>query len=112
MVDDFGIKYVEKNSTDALLWELRDKYEITTDWNGSHYCGMTLEWDQIMNYVYVSVTGYVENSLPKYQNPAPTHLTHSPIEWTDPIYVHRIQLTTSRTHIPNYHQMPSHSSNK
>jgi hypothetical protein len=37
VVDDFGVKYVDR--------EHKKKYNISSDWNGGSYCGLTLDWD-------------------------------------------------------------------
>ena len=43
-LDDFGIKYYSKDDADHLLDALQNFYEITVDWNGENYCGLTLNW--------------------------------------------------------------------
>ena len=46
VVDNFGIKYVGKEHADHLIGILEVKYtKIETDWTGSLYCGITLEWN-------------------------------------------------------------------
>jgi hypothetical protein len=51
VVDDFGIKYVNKDDVDHLLKALRDKYVITTDWDGLLYCGLSLKWGYLARTV-------------------------------------------------------------
>ena len=38
-VDDFGIKYYNKEDTNHLLSSLKDNYDITMDWNRNNNCG-------------------------------------------------------------------------
>ena len=46
VVDDFGVKYVGKEHAKHLIQTLQDvNYKITTDWDGTNFCGMTLDWD-------------------------------------------------------------------
>ena len=45
MVDDFGVKYVGKDTSDHLIQTLKNLYTISIDWNGSIYCGLTINWD-------------------------------------------------------------------
>jgi hypothetical protein len=45
MVDDCGIKYVGKENADHLLNALKENYEVTEDWVGKSYCGISLRWD-------------------------------------------------------------------
>ncbi|KAL7474391.1 hypothetical protein ACHAW6_000366 [Cyclotella cf. meneghiniana] len=42
-VDNFGIKYVGKAHADHLLQTLKAHYEISSDWNGTRYIGLTLQ---------------------------------------------------------------------
>jgi hypothetical protein len=63
VVDDFGIK---KN------------YNISSDWNGTAYCGLTLEWDYKNRTVDLSMSGYIKAALHKYQHPAPARPEHAP----------------------------------
>ena len=44
-VDDFGIKYTWKADADHLPKSLLEDYEITKDWAGEKYLGLTLKWD-------------------------------------------------------------------
>jgi hypothetical protein len=43
VVDDFAVKYVGKDNTHHLRNSLLRHYEITTDWGGTVYSGMTLK---------------------------------------------------------------------
>jgi hypothetical protein len=45
VVDDFGVKYVDKCHADHLLSAIQNLYACTTDWTGSLYTGLTLHWD-------------------------------------------------------------------
>ena len=45
VVDDFGVKYIGKEHPQHLLKVLWEHYSFTTDWSGSQYIGITLDWD-------------------------------------------------------------------
>jgi hypothetical protein len=45
VVDDFGVKYVGREHAEHLMTCIKKKYNISSDWNGTAYCGLTLEWD-------------------------------------------------------------------
>ena len=62
-VDDFGIKYFNKEDAKHLLTSLKKHYKVTTDWEGRNYCGLTLEWQYDLGYIDVSMPRYVHNSL-------------------------------------------------
>lgn len=67
---DFGIKYTNITDANHLLVSLRRKYDVTTDWSGFLYCGITLKWDYIQRTVQLSMPGYIANVLQKYNHPA------------------------------------------
>jgi len=72
VVDDFGIKYVGKEHADHLIKVLEEKYTISQDWTGSTYLGLTLDWDYDNSTVNLSMPGYVEKALQRFQHIAPT----------------------------------------
>jgi hypothetical protein len=45
VVDDFGVKYVGREHAEHLMECIKKNYNISSDWKGSAYCGLTLEWD-------------------------------------------------------------------
>jgi hypothetical protein len=90
VVDDFGVKYVGKEHTEHLIKALQETYEKSIDWSGSLYCGITLEWDYVKRTVDMSMPGYVEAALHRFQHSPPTQPQHSP-------YVQKV------TGVPVYH---------
>jgi hypothetical protein len=92
-VDDFGIKYVGREHCQHLFDCIASLYTMTTDWTGTQYCGLTLNWDYTARTVDLSLPGYIENALIKFQHPAPTRPQHAPSAWTKPNYGAPQQLT-------------------
>ena len=43
-VDDFGVEYVSKENADHLIQALKKQYTISTDWTGSLFCGIHIQW--------------------------------------------------------------------
>ena len=43
VVDDFGVKYVGKEHARHLVDALEEHYDISTDWEGKKYIGLTLD---------------------------------------------------------------------
>ena len=79
VVDDFGIKYQNKTDIEHLISTLKRFYpKITVDWEGKLYCGITLNWDYNKRTVELSMPGYVEEVLHKYQHIPPQKPQHSP----------------------------------
>ena len=77
-VDDFGVKYDSKEHADHLIHALRTHYELEEDWEGKLYCGITLTWNYIRGYVDISMPGYVDRLLARFEHIAPTKPQHSP----------------------------------
>jgi hypothetical protein len=72
VVDAFGVKYVGREHTEHLMACIKNNYEISSDWKGSAYCDLTLEWDYNNRTVDLSMLLYIKAELHKYQHPAPT----------------------------------------
>jgi endonuclease I len=75
-VDDFGIKYVDQEHAQHIVDASGTLYKLTTDWDGSLYCGITLKWDYIMRTVDLSMPGYLGSALHKFQHLIPHQLEH------------------------------------
>jgi hypothetical protein len=72
VVDDFAVKYVDKQHAEHLRNALLQTYELTTDWTATVYSGMTLKWDNKHRTCDISMPGYVSNVLSKFQHDAPS----------------------------------------
>jgi hypothetical protein len=83
---DFGIKYFTKTDALHLVTALHKDYEITLDWAGLLYCGLTLDWHYDAGYVNISMPGYVDRALSKFQHPVPKRSQHAPHQWIEPVY--------------------------
>jgi hypothetical protein len=70
VVDDFGVKYVGCEHAEHLLACIKKNYNISSNWNENTYCGLTLEWDYKNHTVDLSMPGYINAALHKYQHPA------------------------------------------
>jgi hypothetical protein len=100
VVDDFGVNYVGRKHAEHLMSCIKKKYNISSDWNGAAYCGLTLEWDYKNQTVDLSMHGYIKATLHKYQHPAPTRPEHAPHTWNPPIYGAKKQCVTETTTSP------------
>jgi hypothetical protein len=45
VVDDFAIKYTNKEDADHLIECMRMKYPFKVDWEAKQYIGINLKWD-------------------------------------------------------------------
>jgi len=86
VVDDFGVKYTNLADAQHLMATLKLQYTASEDWEGLKYCGLTLTWDYINRTVDLSMPGYIERALQRFQHPAPTRAQHAPHTWIKPQY--------------------------
>ena len=93
VVDGFGLKYTGEENAQHLINALKDLYEITVCWEGDQYCGLHLEWDYNARHVDLSMPGYIERALIRFQHKAPTRPEHGPADYTRPTYGAKTQLT-------------------
>ncbi len=77
-VDDFGVKYVGKDNAQHLIDALRKHYEVEEDWTGKLYCGISLQWDYERRHVDISMPGYVDKLLARFNHEPPSKPQHSP----------------------------------
>jgi hypothetical protein len=94
VVDEFAVKYVSKQHADHLRNALLKTYELTTDWAGTVYSGITLKWDCKNRTCDISMPGYVSNVLIKFQHDAPKHPQHTPSWYVTPVYGAKTQYAT------------------
>ena len=92
-VDDFGVKYFNKDNAEHLIKALDVHYDISVDWTGHNYCRLTLDWNYDQGYVDISMPGYVDQALSKFQHTKPTRMQHTPHRWNKPVYGQRVQYT-------------------
>ena len=94
VVDDFGIKYVGRQHAEHLISTLRKLYpKVAEDWTGTLYCGIQLKWDKNFDKVELSMPGYIDNMLHKYQY-TPKIPQHAPHPYRKPQYGRKIQEPT------------------
>ena len=82
---------------------LKTKYEVTTDWTGSLYCRLTLDWNYAGGCVDISMPGYVIQALKQFGHPNPKRPQLAPHKWIDPVYgsTQQHQPTTESTTEPS-----------
>jgi hypothetical protein len=91
VMDNFGIKYINKTDANHLIQTLQQDYEIEEDWEGTQYLGITLDWDYKKREVHLSMPGYVEQALARFGHLIPKILQHQPHKHTVPSYGATIQ---------------------
>jgi hypothetical protein len=94
IVDDFAIKYVERQHTGHLREDLLQSYERKTDWQAKVYSVMSLKWDYKNRTCDISMPGYVPNILSIFQHAVPKHPQHTPSKYVTPMYGATTQYAT------------------
>ena len=93
VVDDFGIKYTNVADAHYLLNAFQTKYKITTDWSGSKYYGLSLNWNYNKHEVTISLPNYIPIIL-KSMNFIPTSKPyHSPSKYKPQSFTSHPQIT-------------------
>eukprot|EP00804_Cyclotella_cryptica_P004958 CCRYP_014075-RA/>CCRYP_014075-RA protein AED:0.08 eAED:0.06 QI:0/0/0/1/1/1/2/0/1100 len=91
-VDDFGVKYVGKVHAEHLINTLTGHYDISTDWDGRRYIGLTLQWDYRNRTVRLSMPGYCEKAGQRFRHSLPNKPQHQPYPSAPRTYGSRQQL--------------------
>ena len=78
VVDDFGVKYEGIEHARHLESVIREHYDLTTDWNGGRYLGLTIDWDYERRQVHLSMPEYIPDALKRFKHTRPSRMQHSP----------------------------------
>ncbi len=78
VVNDFGVKFVNKADVDHLIASIKKTYTLTEDWTGSLYCGIMLEWDYVGCTVNILMPRYIKMKLQEYEHIMPPKLQTCP----------------------------------
>ena len=52
VVDNFRVKYLNKENVNHLMNALKETYTVTEDWQGERYVGIHLQWDYAKKKVH------------------------------------------------------------
>ena len=93
VVDDFGVKFKGKQHAQHLAAALKEHYDVTMDWKGKLYIGISLKWDYTQRTVQLSMPNYIQKALERFKHPKPTRPEHSPHIAQDRQIGVKVQLT-------------------
>ncbi len=68
VVDDFRVKFVNKEDVNHLISSISTMYKLTKDWTGNLYCSITLKWDCVPQTVDILMPGYMKQKLQEYEH--------------------------------------------
>ena len=79
---------------------LRELYTVSTNWKGTLFCGLILNWNDTAGWVDVSMPGYVAAALHKFHHPPTTKKQDAPHPWNRPIYGAHTKYATQDDEFP------------
>ena len=68
VVDNFGIKYINKKDAKHLLETIQQRFPVKAEWEPTFYLGITLEWDWKNQTCKLLMPGYVKQALLKFNH--------------------------------------------
>ena len=81
-VNNFRIKYISQEDADHLINSIKQNYKVSIDPPGTHYLGLTLNWNYKNPHINIFLPEYVHTSLKNSytfrQNHHSTHPTTGP----------------------------------
>lgn len=101
VVDDFGVKYKHPHELQHFLDALKEVYKFKVDIDGKRYLGMTIDIDRAKKTVSLSMPGYVQQALNKYDPQQTLPECNSPMMFVQPVYgSKRTQQATTDDSLP------------
>ena len=85
-MDNFGVKYVGKENADHLIKRIKENYDITEDWEGIFYLGITFDWNYDTRSVHLSMPNYIPDALKSFKLEKPKIWQGSPHQHRVPNY--------------------------
>ena len=87
IVDDFAVKYTNKENAQHLVNALKDKYEdVEVNWDGDKLCGINLKWNYDLRTCKLSIPSYIDKLYKRFNIPKPTCLQYAPANYTTPTF--------------------------
>ena len=91
VVDDFLIKYTNKEDLEHLRSTIERNYKFKVDETAHQYVGIHLRWDYDRRTVRLSMEGYIKQALLEFEHAEPRTPHHAPSRYTPPQFGSRIQ---------------------
>ena len=70
-MDNFGVKYVDRQHVKHLMNAPEEDYTISQYWAGTQYIGLTIDWDYENQELHISMPGYTEDALTRFKHARP-----------------------------------------
>ena len=82
-VDDFGVKYFNKDDLNHLHTAMVTKYTCKVDLTGRYFLGYTIDWNYLLDYVDLNMLDYIRHALEHLQYIMEVHTQYSPHKHID-----------------------------
>ena len=86
VVDDFGIKCINREVAEHLIATLKELYTVTVNWKEDKYLGFNIDWDYLAGTVTLSMRDYVGKLLERFAHGTEVRGARSPARYTTPTY--------------------------
>jgi hypothetical protein len=86
VVYDFGVKCVGKEHANHLVNAIKEHYDVTEDWEGKRYLGLTFDWDYTKRKVHLSMPDYIPDALVRFNREHPQQSQNLPHAHNPPNY--------------------------
>ena len=70
----FGVNYVGKEHAYHLIKCIKENYDVTEDWEGECYLGLTFDWNYDTRSVHFSMPNYIPDPLKRFKRENPKKL--------------------------------------
>ena len=81
VVRNFGVKYLGKKHAEHPIQTIEEKYQASLEWEGNRYCGISITWNYQKQVFDLSMTGYIQEALYKFQHSRSTWKENAPHFW-------------------------------
>ena len=81
VVDDFGIKYLNKADINHLIHAIETRYPVKVNWTGNKYLGIDIKWHYDERYVVLLIKGYVKKASKQFLHKIPKKSVHGPTKF-------------------------------
>ena len=71
VTDNFGVKFVGNEDADHLIKCIKENYDVTEEWEGKQYLGLTFDWNYDTRSVHLSMPNYIPNALKRFKHEKP-----------------------------------------
>ncbi len=90
-MDNFAVKYVNKEDTEHLINVIKKYYPMTVDRDATKYIGLTIEWDYINQKAHIHMPGYLKKAMIRFKHETPDKIQNSPHPHVIPQYGAKMQ---------------------